>query len=88
MDFRVGGDGVLRLLGKGCILEKKEIKRMIFEEGHKSCLSVHLGMTKLYKYLKQLFWWADKKRDVAKFVALCLTCQKVKVEYQRPGGML
>jgi len=28
------------------------------------------------------------KSDVAKFFATCLTCQKSKVEHQRPGGML
>ena len=28
------------------------------------------------------------KKDVVKYVARCLTCQQVKVEYQRPGGLL
>jgi hypothetical protein len=28
------------------------------------------------------------KRDVAEYVALCDTCQRVKVEHQRPAGLL
>ena len=28
------------------------------------------------------------KRDVVEHVARCLTCQQVKVEHQRPGGLL
>ena len=28
------------------------------------------------------------KRDVASFVSKCLTCQHVKVEHQRPAGLL
>lgn len=28
------------------------------------------------------------KNDVAAFVAHCLTCQKVKIEHQRPTGLL
>ena len=28
------------------------------------------------------------KRDVAKYVALCDTCQRVKAEHQRPAGLL
>jgi len=28
------------------------------------------------------------KRDVAKVVSQCLTCQHVKVEHQKPGGLL
>ena len=28
------------------------------------------------------------KKDITTFVAECLTCQQVKVEYQRPAGLL
>ena len=28
------------------------------------------------------------KNDVAEYVSKCLTCQKVKIEHQRPSGML
>jgi hypothetical protein len=28
------------------------------------------------------------KRDVAKYVALCDTCQRAKAEHQRPTGLL
>jgi hypothetical protein len=28
------------------------------------------------------------KRDVVEYVALCDTCQRVKVEHQRPAGLL
>ena len=28
------------------------------------------------------------KKDIAAFVAKCATCQQVKVEHQRPGGMM
>ncbi|XP_052726212.1 uncharacterized protein LOC128194685 [Vigna angularis] len=34
------------------------------------------------------FWWPGMKNDVARFVASCLTCQRAKAEYQRPGGLL
>ena len=28
------------------------------------------------------------KRDIAEFVSKCLTCQQVKLEHQRPSGLL
>jgi hypothetical protein len=28
------------------------------------------------------YWWYGIKRDVAEYVALCNTCQKLKVEHQ------
>lgn len=61
---------------------------MILEERHKSHLSLHPGMTKMYHDLKELFWWLSMKRDITQYVVACLTCQKAKVEYQRPGGLL
>ena len=28
------------------------------------------------------------KADIARFVARCQTCQQIRIEHQRPGGML
>ena len=60
---------------------------MLFE-GHKSKLSLHPKMTKMCQDLKKSYWWHGMKNDVANFVATCLTCQKSKIEHQRPRGML
>jgi len=70
------------------VLDDVEVRRLILEEGHKSHLSLHLGMTKMYQDLKEIFWWQGMKKDVAQFVSACLTCQKAKVEHQRPSGIL
>jgi len=61
---------------------------MLLDEGHKSRLSIHLGMTKMYKDLKATFWWIGMKTDVADYVACFLVCQKAKIEHQRPSGTL
>jgi len=87
-DFVVGSDGVLRFRGRVCIPEDLEVKGMILEEGHKSRFSMHPGMTKMYHDLKESFWWSGMKSDVARYMSSYLTCQKAKVEHQRPGGML
>lgn len=42
----------------------------------------------MYRDLRDTFWWNNMKREVAQFVAQCLTCQRIKVEHQRPGGLL
>ena len=64
------------------------ISKLILEESHKSSLSIHPGATKMYHDLRKLFWWSGLKRDVAQFVYACLTCQKSKVEHQKPAGLL
>lgn len=42
----------------------------------------------MYQDLKQRFWWPGMKKHVAEYVASCLTCQKAKVEHQKPAGLL
>ena len=79
---------MLRFKKRLCVPDDVELKRLVLEEGHKSHFSLHPGMTKMFKDLKESFWWPGMKRDVAQFVAACLTCQKAKVEHQRPGGLL
>ncbi|XP_073298319.1 uncharacterized protein [Primulina huaijiensis] len=56
-------------------------------EAHKSKFSVHPGSTKMYRDLKNNFWWYGMKRDVAEFVSRCQVCQQVKAEHQQPGGL-
>jgi len=45
-------DGFLRFRDKVCVPGNWRLRKQILEEGHKSCLSIHPGMTKMYKDLK------------------------------------
>ncbi|GJW03014.1 putative reverse transcriptase domain-containing protein [Tanacetum coccineum] len=42
----------------------------------------------MYQDLKLLYWWPNMKADIATYVSKCLTCAKVKVEHQKPSGLL
>jgi hypothetical protein len=42
----------------------------------------------MYLDLKEKYWWYGLKRDIAEYVALCDTYQRVKAEHQRPAGLL
>jgi hypothetical protein len=64
------------------------IKREIMEEAHHSPYTVHPSSTKMYRDLREVYWWNNMKREIAHFVEQCLTCQQVKVEHQRPSGLL
>ena len=87
-DYRIRSDGILRFRDRVCVPGNLRLRKQIMEEGHKSRLSIHPGMTKMYQDLKQSFWWNGMKIDIADFVASCLVCQKAKIEHQRPGGTL
>ena len=57
---------------------------MLLDEAHKSKFSIHPGATKMYRDLREYYWWPCMKRDVAWYVERCLTCRKGKAEHQRP----
>ena len=64
------------------------LREEILEEAHFAAYSVHPGATKMYHSIRDLYWWDVLKKDVAYFVAKCLTCQQVKAEHQKPSGKL
>ncbi|GKC83726.1 putative reverse transcriptase domain-containing protein [Tanacetum coccineum] len=58
------------------------------DEAHKTRYSMHPGADKMYHDLRDMYWWPGMKRDIATYVSKCLYCLKVKVEHQRPSGLL
>ncbi|GJW70981.1 putative reverse transcriptase domain-containing protein [Tanacetum coccineum] len=52
------------------------------------CLNDRSCSEKMYQDMKKLYWWPKMKADIATYVSKCLTCAKVKVEHQRPPGLL
>jgi hypothetical protein len=79
---------VLWYKGRICVLDIKEIKNLKFQEAHDSAYSIHPRGNKMYQDLKVSYWWYGIKCEVAEYVALCDTCQRVKVEHQCPARLL
>uniref|UniRef100_A0A1S4BD05 Integrase zinc-binding domain-containing protein n=1 Tax=Nicotiana tabacum TaxID=4097 RepID=A0A1S4BD05_TOBAC len=85
--FELTGDGVLRYQGRLCVSIVGELRAKILLEAHYSRYAVHPEATKMYRELRQIYWWNGMKRDIAEMVAQCPNCQQVKAEHQRPGGL-
>ncbi|GJU48476.1 putative reverse transcriptase domain-containing protein [Tanacetum coccineum] len=81
-------DGTLCLNGRTWIPCRGNLRELIMNESHKSKYSVHPGSDKMYQDLKKLYWWLNMKAEIATYVSKCLTCAKVKAEYQKPSGLL
>ncbi|GJS03353.1 putative reverse transcriptase domain-containing protein [Tanacetum coccineum] len=64
------------------------LRDLVMHESHKSKYYIHPGSDKMYQDLKLLYWWPNMKADIATYVSKCLTCAKVKVEHQKPSGLL
>ena len=79
----------MRFNGRWCLpTGEASLKERILDEANCVKFLVHLRGDKMYQDLKVMFWWSGMKKDIAEYVSCCLTCQKVKSEHKRPGGLL
>jgi hypothetical protein len=70
------------------IPEGGDIHRIILKEYHRALYYVHLGVKKMYAYMKTLLLWEGMKRDVVHFVTNFLAFQQVNVDHHHPVGLL
>ncbi|KAI3682698.1 hypothetical protein L1987_82867 [Smallanthus sonchifolius] len=81
-------NGLLYYLNRIWVPDRDDLRTFLMNEAHKTRYSIHPGAYKMYQDLRQQYWWPDMKKDIALYVAKCLTCSKVKAEHQRPSGLL
>ncbi|KAJ9561679.1 LOW QUALITY PROTEIN: hypothetical protein OSB04_006839 [Centaurea solstitialis] len=87
-EFEEKPDGVRYFKDRTWVPKVDQLRTLIMDEAHQSKYSIHPGSDKMYKGLKEHYWWPGMKRDIATYVSKCLTCAKVKVEHQKPSGLL
>ncbi|GKE11544.1 putative reverse transcriptase domain-containing protein [Tanacetum coccineum] len=81
-------DGTLCLKNRSWIPCFGNLRALIMHESHKSKYSIHPRSDKMYQDLKKLYWWPNMKAEITTYVSKCISCAKVKVEYQKPSGLL
>ena len=60
-------EGVLRIKGRVCVPRVDNLIHTILTDAHSSMYYIHPGATKMYRDLKQHFWWS-RKRDIVIFL--------------------
>jgi hypothetical protein len=86
--FRIDEDGVLWFQNRLVVPKVPELRQQILDEAHLSRYSIHLGSNKMYQDLKQRFWWTKMKIEIARYVAKCDICQRVKAVHLKSVGPL
>jgi hypothetical protein len=87
-DFREDAEGMVWFKDRLCIPNIESIWELILKEAHETAYSIHPGSEKMYQDLKKRLWWFGMKRQIAEYVAICDSCHRIKVEHQRPAGLL
>jgi hypothetical protein len=86
--FQKDHQDVIWFVKRLVVPDDPEIKKVILDEAHMSKFSIHPGSTKMYQDLKQNFWWSNMKVDIAKYVAECDTCHRMKASHLKSEGVL
>ncbi|XP_076920850.1 uncharacterized protein LOC143582092 [Bidens hawaiensis] len=50
------------------------LRELVLNEAHKSKYSIHPGSDKMYKNLKEFYWWPNMKGDIAIYVDMLHAC--------------
>ena len=87
-EFREDEQGVYWYKDRIYVPSDAALREEILAEGHDSKYCIHPGSTKMYADLNKLFWWKKMKVDIALHVARCDIYNRIKVEHQRPAGLL
>ena len=87
-EFQIRDDDMIVKGQRMCVPKYGELKRDIMEEAHSSAYAMHPGSTKMYRTVKEHYWWNGMKKEITSFVSRCLTCHHVKAEHQRTAGKI
>ncbi|GJT21386.1 putative reverse transcriptase domain-containing protein [Tanacetum coccineum] len=83
------GDRTLCLRNRSWIPCFGDLRELIMNESHSQNISNSSWNGKIvFRNLKKLYWWPNMKAKIATYVSKCLTCAKVKAEYQKLSGLL
>jgi len=63
--FRVSKDGLVVMGNIIYLPDDKVLKSEVLREAHESKLAIHPGSTKMYRDLKESYWWPKMKREIA-----------------------
>ncbi|WMV58814.1 hypothetical protein MTR67_052199 [Solanum verrucosum] len=80
--FSQGGYAVLRYQGRLCVPNVDDLREQILREAHSSWYSIYPRATKMYRDLREVYWWNGMKKDIAGFMAKCPNFQRAS-----PGGL-
>jgi hypothetical protein len=77
--FQLDDKGILWFKNQLVVPKVPTLRQQILDESHTSRYSIHPRSNKMYQDVKSLFWWTKMKIEIARYVAKCDVCQRVKV---------
>jgi hypothetical protein len=86
--FRRDDKGIVWFGQRLVIPQDQILRKEILDEAHLSKFTIHPGSTKMYRDLRENFWWSNMKGEIAEYVSGCDTCQKIKASHLKTAGQM
>jgi hypothetical protein len=62
--FELKPNDIVYFMDRMWIPNRRDVRRVILDETHKSRYSIHLSVDKMYKDLKEFYWWPRMKQAI------------------------
>ena len=86
--FRLDHSNTLWFGKRLVVPNQTHLKKQILDEVHESLFSIYPRSNKMYRDVRKRFWWKGLKQDIARFVAECDVCCRVKAEHLKSARTL
>jgi hypothetical protein len=86
--YRMTKEGLMIYKDRLCILDAKELKKLILDEMPKKPYSRHPGYQKTIIVVRKQYFWPRMKNEIVDYIASCLEFQRVKEEHKHPTCLL
>jgi hypothetical protein len=86
--FRKDDQGIVWFNNRIVVPKNDDVRQQNLDEAHLSRYFIHPRSTKMYHDLKQHYWWTKMKIEIARNVARCDTCRRVKAIHMKTTGPL
>ena len=75
-------------LPAGRLFVPTALRSKVLDWGHASRLACHPGVARSESFLRRYFWWPAMHKDIVRFVAACIPCNRAKADHAAPAGLL
>ena len=87
-EYKLDNDEIIMYKGIIYVPNSHELKNLILGEMNNVPYDGHLGYQKTIAAVKSQYYWLGMKKEIVDFIAICLECQKVKLEHRHPTSLL
>jgi hypothetical protein len=86
--FQEDDKGIVWFGQRLVIPQDRDLRKDILDEAHLFKFTIYPGSTKMYRDLREIFWWSNMKDEIAEYVSGSDTRQRIKASHLKTAGQM